>query len=408
MVQPPIENGVLVLSSGVVIAVGRWLDLAPHVTPRPVDLGEVAVLPGLINAHCHLDYTDMAELIPPVGSFADWIKSITVLKAAWGYADFARSWLRGARMLVEHGVTTVGDIEAVPELLPDVWEATPLRVFSFLEMTGVKNRVEPARLVSEVRALASSLRSERSRAWLSPHAPYSTTPELLRLTAELARAHGWRITTHVAESAEEFEMFRHARGPLHDWLARNARDMSDCGGCSPVRHLDRQGLLAENFLAVHANHLEAGEAALLAQREASVVHCPRSHAYFGHRPFPLGSLRKAGVNVCLGSDSLATTLRENAAPPELDMLAEMRCFQAHHPGVDPATILRLATLHGARALGFSGRLGQLSAGALADLALIPHAGSAEQVYEAFIHHAGPVEATMIGGQWAWSRKARRP
>ena len=105
-----------------------------------LDLGEVILLPGLVNAHCHLDYTDMAGQLPPPKKFTDWIASITAAKTAWSYSDYARSWLRGAHMLLKSGTTTVADIEAMPDLLPEVWDATPLRVFSFFEMTGIRAR----------------------------------------------------------------------------------------------------------------------------------------------------------------------------------------------------------------------------------------------------------------------------
>ena len=113
--------------------VSRWRDQTVPVGEPVVDLGETVLLPGLVNAHCHLDYTDMAGEIAPTRFFTDWIKTITAAKAGKIYADFAQSWLRGAQMLLRTGTTTVADIEAVPELLPEVWRATPLRVFSFLE-----------------------------------------------------------------------------------------------------------------------------------------------------------------------------------------------------------------------------------------------------------------------------------
>lgn len=400
--QPAIEDGAVTVADGQVRAVGRWCDLAPHLSAVPIDLGEVVILPGLVNPHCHLDYSDMAGKIAPLPSFTAWIKSITALKALWTYADFATSWLNGARMLVRSGTTTVGDIEAVPELLPEVWEATPLRVFSFLELTGVKSRAEPGRILEEAVARIEGLAPGRSRAWLSPHAPYSTTPELLRLTGSLTRDRQWRVTTHVAESAEEFDMFVHGRGPLNDWLARNERDMTDCGGVSPVAHLERQGLLGDNLLAVHANYLEPGDVALLARRGVHVVHCPRSHAYFEHRPFPYHSLRREGVNVCLGTDSLATVRNDGALCGQLDLFAEMRTFRGAFPGASPGEVLELATIHGARALGLSGAVGELSAGSRADLVVIPWSGPLQHAADAITHHQGPVAGTMIDGRWIFS------
>ena len=123
---PPIENGAVVISGDRIQAVGRWDDLRTIHGGDVVDLGHVALLPGFINGHCHLDYTDMGGQLAPAKYFSDWIKGIVALKAQWSYTDFAQSWLNGAHMLLRSGTTSVVDIEAVPELLPDVTRSTPL------------------------------------------------------------------------------------------------------------------------------------------------------------------------------------------------------------------------------------------------------------------------------------------
>ncbi len=398
--RPPVENGAVVISGNRIRAAGPWKDIRPHTTEKKVDLGEVILLPGLINAHCHLDYTDMAGQLPPPKTFTDWIHLMISAKAQWEHPDYARSWLEGARQLLQTGVTTVGDIEIVPELLPDMWNATPLRVFSFIEMTGIRARRAPNEVLREAVEKIDSLSHPRCSASLSPHAPYSTTPELLRLSARVARERGWRLCTHVAESEQEFEMFRHARGQMFDWLQRNARDLSDCGLGSPVRHLARSRMLGENLIAVHVNVLARGDAALLGKHRVHVVHCPRSHDYFGHPPFPRQRLVRAGVNVCLGTDSLATIRKMGKPRPGLSLFEEMRALAADEPELSPEDILRMATVNGARALGRAGQTGELSENALADLIALPFAGKKADIYKAVTAHSGPVSAVMIDGQWA--------
>ncbi|MSR65809.1 MAG: hypothetical protein EXS29_00355 [Pedosphaera sp.] len=398
--RPPIENGAVAVEDGRITAVGAWPELARTPAGEIKDLGEVVLLPGLVNAHCHLDYTAMAGQIAPTKSFTDWIKCITALKASWSYSEFAESWVSGARMLLATGTTTVADIEAVPELLSEAWLATPLRILSFLEMTGIKSRRQPERILEEVLAKIDSLPIGRCRAGLSPHAPYSTQPDLLRLVVEHSRKRNLRITTHVAESAEEFEMFFHARGAMYDWLCRNERMMDDCGRGSPVKRLEESGLLGENLLAVHANYLHTGDAALLAGTGANVVHCPRSHEFFQHCPFPFRELNEAGVNICLGTDSLATTRKMRGEPLRLDLFAEMRAFSKANPARAPDAILQMATLNGAKALGMAGQIGELTPGASADLIVVPSCESVGQCTESIIHHADDVIASMIDGCWA--------
>src|SRR2546422_9168236 len=145
-------------------------------------------------------------------------------------------------------------------------------------------------------------------------------------------------------------MFAHRRGPLFDWL-KGQRDMSDCGQGSPVAQLARLKVLDENFLAVHVNYLAPGDAPLLARRRVSVVHCPRSHAYFRHQRFPRAELAAAGGNLCLGTDSLASANKVRGQSLRLDMWAELRALASNSPGLPPEAILPMATWDGARALG---------------------------------------------------------
>jgi aminodeoxyfutalosine deaminase len=397
---PPIPDGAVVISLRRIRAVGRWRDLRRHLSGRASDLGDVLLLPGLVNAHCHLDYTHMAGLIPPMRSFTDWIKSINAHKGDWSDAEFAASWREGARMLIESGTTTVADIEAMPCLLPAAWKDTPLRVLSFLEMIGVRPHRKPSAILAETLTQARGINGPHQHLGLSPHAPYSTTPTLLRLAARAARVRDWRLVTHVAESAQEFEMFTQARGELYDWLRRNQRNMSDCGRGSPVAQLDRLGYLSPRLIAIHLNHLAPGDAARLARRRVHVVHCPRSHHYFDHSPFPHSALTRAGVPISLGTDSLATVRTFHRQPVALSLFAEMQMFAATYPNVSPATILRMVTLHPARALGLYGRIGHLAPDASADLIAIPFHGKPADAWTAAVHHPDLVTASMIAGRWA--------
>ena len=405
--RPAIEDGAVAFSEGRILTVGRWKDVQKKFSGNVCDLGDTVMLPGLINAHCHLDYTDMAGLFPPRKSFCDWIKLITTEKSHWSFSDYAKSWINGAKQLLHSGTTTVADIEAVPELLPDVWNATPLRVLSLLEMTGVKSRRKPELILRDALDVLDALPDNQSSGGLSPHAPYSTTPDLLRMAAGVACKQKLRVATHVAESATEFEMFWNASGELHDWLAKNNRDMSDCGGVSPVQLLARHNALGPHLLAIHVNYLARGDARLLAQKQTSVVHCPRSHDFFSHAAFPFATLQRAGVNICLGTDSLATVRKKPRQTIELSMFDEMRAFAAKHEGVSPEMILKMATVNGARAIGMQGKLGELKRGAIADIIALPFTGNVGELASAVIQHKGGVAASLIGGEWAILPSLRR-
>ena len=402
---PAIENGAVQVRGSHIVAVGRWGDLAAN-SQKTSDLGEVVLLPGLVNAHCHLDYTDMAGHFQSPKVFTDWLKQITSTKAGWDLADYTASWLRGAEMLVRTGTTTVADIEAVPQLLPKMWNSTPLRIISFLEMIGITGRRSPRAVLQEILDKIASLDHARSRPGLSPHAPYSTLPELLRLSARMARRRHWRLCIHVAESALEFAMFSQGSGEMFDWLRRSGRDMSDCGQGSPIRHLERFRVLNDNLLVAHVNYLGHADAGLLGRRGVSVVHCPRSHSYFRHDPFQWRRLARARVNICLGTDSLASVEATRRHPAELNMFEEMRGLARREPGLSSKRILRMVTVNGARALGLGGKVGELRAGAFADLIVLPWQGKNSQVYDAVLHHKGEVAASLIGGKWAIAPEGR--
>lgn len=397
---PPIDNGAVLVAGSRIQAVGPWRELVRSAARNVVDLGESILLPGLINAHCHLDYTHMAGLFDPPRRFTDWIKLITSTKSSWSDDEFAASWRAGADMLLQNGTTTVGDIEALPKLLPEAWNATPLRVFSFLEMTGIRSRRQPATVLQEAVDHVTALRHPRCKAWLSPHAPYSTQPELLRLATRAARRHRWRVTTHVAESDQEFEMFRHAQGDMHDWLKRNERDNSDCGLGSPVQHMERFGALTPSLLAIHVNYLAPGDAELLGKRGVHVIHCPRSHAYFRHQAFPFEALAAAGVGISLATDSLASVIQPRRQSVTLNLFDELREFARRFPQVAPETIVQMATLNAARALGQAGKLGELSPGTRADLVALPFERNHQALFESILQHPGRVAASMIDGRWA--------
>lgn len=406
MSSPPIENGVVQVAGNRIQTVGRWGQISASPGEEVIDLGESVLLPGLINAHCHLDYTDMAGQIARQKTFPDWIKAILALKAAWGYSDFARSWANGAKMLLGSGVTTVLDIEAVPELLPDVWSVTPLRVISFREIISLRKTTEREFQLTQAAAQWAALhesgdgtgRSGDRGCGLSPHAPYTTHADLLRWAVRQAESRNWLLTTHVAESQDEFDMFRHASGPMHEWL-KAQRDMSDCGTLSPIQHLERCDYLSSRLIAVHANYLEKGDTELLARRRVHVVHCPRSHAYFGHAPFRYAGLSHAGVNICLGTDSLASVKKAGRSvsgePLELNMFAEMRAFTSTHADVPPEAILRMVTVNPARALNVE--VGQFAPNALADMIALEYSGPVTDAAGALVEHKPRLLKTVING-----------
>ncbi|MEP6820957.1 MAG: amidohydrolase family protein [Chthoniobacterales bacterium] len=365
----PIENGAVGIAGNLIEQVGRWRDFRPGANDEVVDLGERTLLPGLINAHCHLDYTMMRGAIPASASFAEWIRSINALKAALTADDYARAIEEGFAEAASFGTTTVANLEAFPELIGRIKYA-PLRTWWFAEMIDVRGSLSARDVLN---GLEKAAVSTAGGVGLAPHAPFTVSRELYEEAGKLAAQRHIPITTHLAESAEEMEMFRDGSGRLFDFLQGIGRPMDDCGQTTPLGVMAREELLNERWLVAHLNELTAGDFTLL-ERGARfhIVHCPRSHAYFGHSPFAFAKLRALGFNICLGTDSLASN-------HDLSLFAEMRQFWKTEPSLGADEILKMATANAADALGQGESLGRLRVGCLADLLAVPFCGPLNQV-----------------------------
>jgi cytosine/adenosine deaminase-related metal-dependent hydrolase len=171
--------------------------------------------------------------------------------------------------------------------------------------------------------------------------------------------------------------------------------MQDCGSSGSFAHLWRSGCVNENWLLVHMNELSDEDLELIARqpREAkpTVVHCPGSHRYFGHSPFQWQQLQELGVNLCIATDSLAST-------ESLSLLDELRIIDRAQPGVTPEQLLATVTVNPARALQRETLLGQIVPGAAADLIALPTSGRLESVHEEIVQHTEPIQWMMIDGQ----------
>lgn len=375
---PPIDDGAVAVAEGRILKVGNYAEVRASCGAEITDLGEVVLLPGLINAHCHLDFTALRGAIAEQRSFADWIRQINAKRRELTEEDFLTSIAAGFAEAKRWGTTTLANIESLPQLLRRL-PRSPLRTWWFLELIDVRTDVTAEELV----ATAMTLGKHAERLGLSPHAPYTASPRL----SQLAAAQGVPLTMHLAESREEMEMFRDGRGPLFDLLQSLGRPMDDCGkGQTPLANMLARQPLDDRWLIAHLNELSEEDFAQLARGPRfHITHCPRSSRYFGHRPFQPERLRALGFNLCLGTDSLASN-------DSLSLFSEMRAVHNAHPTLRPREVLEMATVNGARALGQADAIGRLAPGCFADLIALPVTGSGDEVYEQIIAWSEPVEA----------------
>jgi cytosine/adenosine deaminase-related metal-dependent hydrolase len=395
MIGEPITDAAFVVQGARFTEVGPAHEILRNFAGPVEDLGEVVVLPGLVNAHCHLDYTLMRGAILPSRSFSQWVSRINALKRVFSDDDYLRAHQKGFDELCRYGTTTVLDIAAIPQILPR--RPTPvIRNYTFLELIDVRPRPW-----EDLYAFGSWSIFEPGQpnaniggSGLSPHAPYTASPELYRL-ARLGRTQlGLPTTTHVAESEEEFRMFAAGDGPLFDFLERLGRPMVDCGRTSPLQHLLRNGLVSPDAILVHLNYLDDKDFAVLScpdWRGLTIVHCPKSHRFLHHGPFPLERLQAIGLNLALGTDSLASNDR-------LDLFAEMRMVRRAYPHLTAAHTLRMATVNGARALGLQHELGCIAPGFLADAIAVPCAERLDSAYEVVLQNRCAVRWMLVNGR----------
>jgi cytosine/adenosine deaminase-related metal-dependent hydrolase len=388
--EAPLRHGAVRVEGSQIAAVGSRSELIPLPGETVVELGDCVLAPGLINAHCHLDYTDFRGAISPGLGFAEWIRRINSLKHSFSPQDYLDSIAHGFELLMTTGTSSVLNILAVPELIP-MLPSPPLRTWWFMELVDLRPRLNSdAEQAGMWQALSSELKG-LSSVGVSPHAPYTASVTLYRLIQRFAEHAALPVQTHIAESVAEQEMFLYGKGELFEFLQSLGRDMSDCGQGTAFSHLAEYSVLKPNTFAVHMNYLQDYDWPLLEESGATVVHCPKCHSYFGHDPFPLEKMLLHGINVCLGTDSLASN-------NSLDLRSEIREVRRRHPRISGPVWLDMVTRNPARTLGLAGKLGEIRCGAVADLVAFSREGMrAADPYESLILSTEPPALLMVNG-----------
>src|SRR6266480_1768349 len=394
----PIENGAVAISGNGIIDLGSFDELKTRNAGQVVDLGEQALLPGLINAHCHLDYTCLRGKIPPQKTFADWIRAINAEKAKLSPKDYLSSINEGFAEAKRFGTTTIANLTAFPDLVSQIH--APIRTWWFAEMIDVRTPEGASELVDLVRRRTDSLRLatdelNNTENWgLAPHALFTASKNLYERCEEIARCENVLLTTHLAESREEMEMFHDASGPLYEFLKSIGRPMDDCGNETPLELFlgASGGRGLPRWIVAHLNEIAESDFELLerSKRQFHVVHSPRSHAYFKHSRFPFERLHSLGFNICLGTDSLASN-------DSLSLFAEMRAFQRSEPGISPDEILKMVTVNPAMALHQENTLGRIQPGFCADLIAI-QCSERDNLFEHIVQFDGSIDWIMVNGK----------
>jgi cytosine/adenosine deaminase-related metal-dependent hydrolase len=385
---------------------GGLKGLAEHT----LDFDNAVCLPGFVNSHAHLDLSHLHGQVPNGLTFPEWAPAV-IAGRAMPQAMIEAGIDDACRMLAASGTTSVLDISvngdsAAPlskhglngllalEVLGWSGDAAEKAMQHADEIVRAKFALDRDRLGDDAGEADAPAKPEGLDYAFSPHAPYSTSMELYQHA--FGRAFGeWRVcTTHVAESLEEEQFIRDGSGPLSELLGKLGVDLSSFKGfgVTPLALLLGDWLMPwlgpENhrLVLVHCNYARESDFELLAQSKPSVCWCPSSHAYFKHEPWPLAKMREAGVNLVLGTDSLASN-------DGLDMLGEIR-QAAQHPDADVTELFRAATVNGRKALGIENDT--------ADLAIwgLPQGAGDErdELLKAMLENQTPLYASFSRGK----------
>ena len=383
---PPLERGTVTIA-------GNWILAVESQGTRTADydLGNVAVLPGLVNSHTHLDLSGLRGKCPPTPNFTEWLRGVIRHRRSQTPERAQADIRSGLAEALEYGTTLLGDIAADGASWNVLVDAN-LRSVSFYEILGLpKERVKEAILATEA-WLRSHTHAVNCRPALSPHAPYSTHTDLFSEAAKLAEV--WKIgfATHLVETEAEYELLRLRSGPFVAFLKElNVWNPQGIGGHAED-YIWYRGWHPRNLLLVHCNYLPTGLSVSI-PHQATIIYCPRTHAAFGHPPHPFREFLARGVRVALGTDSLASN-------PDLDLLAEARFVHARYPDVPGDVILRMATLSGAEALGWADETGSLTPGKSADLVVLPLPNEdRHDPHSLVLGSSLPVQAVLFRGEW---------
>jgi 5-methylthioadenosine/S-adenosylhomocysteine deaminase len=367
--SPPITDGIVAVDSGRIAYVGPRDGHEP--TADVVDLGDTLLLPGLINAHCHLELTAMRGFLEDL-DFRTWILRLTNSKRAVLSREMLLDAARyGIAEGLRHGITTYADT-CDSGVSFDAMRECGVRGIMYQEVFGP----DPAQCgasLAELREKVNRMRPLETplvRIGVSPHAPYTVSDSLFSAVAQYASNESLPIAIHIAESQIEYDLVASGSGPLADGLRARKIDVASRAR-TPIELMQSLGVLAARPLLIHCVHVDDSDIAQIAASRCGVAHCPASNAKLGHGVAPLGAILSAGIPAGVGSDSVASNNR-------MDLLEEarlaallQRAWRGDLREVSAHSALTLATLGGAQALGIANDVGSLEVGKSADLAAFP-------------------------------------
>ena len=382
--EPPIRDGWVAIDRGRIVAYGRP---APGDTQGEFDLGDVAILPGVVNAHTHLELSYLRDQVDPAADFVSWIRGVVAARRQRPDPKSAEIMSGVEAAIAESlacGTAIVGDISNTLVTF-DPLARSALAGVVFYELIRFAADGAERVVADAMRQLDGLVPTDLVRAGLAAHAPYSVAPLLFRAIRAAARRDPLApCSVHLSESVEEVEFIRTGSGPWRTFLEElRAWDPAWVPpGGSPVQFLEDCGFLDARVLAVHGVQMSPDDLRRLEARGVTLVTCPRSNGHTGAGAPPLEDFYASGVRVAIGTDSLASS-------PDLNVFAELATMRALAPSIPATSLLESATWQGARALGFDADFGTIEPGKRARLLAVALPPGTTDVEEYLVSGIGP-------------------
>ncbi|MGB7343176.1 MAG: amidohydrolase family protein [Pirellulaceae bacterium] len=334
VVSEPIQGGWIRIHGN------RIVEIQQGKPPKPaIDLGDVAILPGLVNSHTHLEFSDCPQPIGAPGvPLATWIGQVIGARSATTAQSKQAAIANGLQQSVAVGVRLIGEITTPPCDYPE----SEIDIVGFAEVVGLSE----SRWRDRLQAATDHNERFTSAGW-SPHAPYSTSRQAIEACVKRSAAIGRPLAMHVAESPAERELLCGGTGPFADSLRSIGvwQDGVFPWGDDPIVGLIKTLSDAPQVLLVHCNDLRKSEIDAVAMHSnLTVVYCPRTHAFFGYDRHPVAEMLRAGIPIAIGTDSRASN-------PDLNLWSEVQYLLNNRMDISPHDVLKMATFHGANGLG---------------------------------------------------------
>jgi cytosine/adenosine deaminase-related metal-dependent hydrolase len=370
--SPPIDKGAIAIEGQAIMAVGPLSEVEAAFPDAPVThYRDSAILPGFVNAHSHLELTVMRGFLENEESdFFAWLRKLTIARLAMTNEDLFMSSVCGAIEAARAGITCLGDSSSFAVQSMRALKEIGLRSIVYQESFGPDARLATenfARLRDQISDMLT-LQTPEVRAGVSPHAPYTVSGPQLELISRLAIDESLPLMMHAAESESERSFMTEGTGPFAEGLQKRGIEWR-APGVSTIQYLGRHGVLDTRPLLAHCINVDEADLELIKDERAGVAHCPKSNAKLRHGRAPFRQFIKAGINVGLGSDSVASN-------NTCDILEEARFatlltrLDREADSIEAEKALYAATLGGARAMGLDDRIGSLEEGKQADLAIV--------------------------------------